>query len=59
MKIEYWDCEFENFDLFLDASVAEEVSFYNCTHPNNTTKVCLLANKCGIKVNCRLLEDKL
>jgi len=54
MLINYWDCEFSDYDEIWDDE--EDVSIYRCTHPNGT--VCNLDNKfAGDKKNCKLIDE--
>lgn len=54
MRINYWDCEFSDYDDVWDGE--EEHRFYGCTHPNGGG-TCYLDNKfCAMTADCKLLE---
>lgn len=58
MKINYWSCEFADYDESYDPETGEENRYYNCTHPNGHG-TCDLANKFNNSTdNCEILEDK-
>jgi hypothetical protein len=51
MIINYWDCEFNNYDELWDGE--EEIRIYGCSHPDNKERHCSINNKwCGDKDEC-------
>lgn len=55
MKINYWDCEYHNYNEYWDGE--EETRIYGCTHPDGTGR-CELSNKYGGDVeDCTLLDE--
>lgn len=56
MKINYWDCEFSDYDEYWDGE--EELRTYGCTHPKGIG-ICRLDNKyADMEDNCKLLDKK-
>ena len=54
MIINYWDCEYADYDNYWDGE--EEVRHYMCNHPNGTG-TCNLSNKySGTKDDCKLID---
>ena len=46
MKINYWECEYQDCDSYYDENEGE-IYEYNCRHPDNSSKYCQLDNKCN------------
>lgn len=45
MKINYWDCKFENYQEFWDGE--DETRTYGCKHPDKKDRLCDCNNKWG------------
>jgi len=55
MIINYWDCEYHDYDEIWDGE--EELRIYGCTHPCNKDRYCYLDNKWGNDTEqCGLLD---
>ena len=58
MNINYWDCEYGDYDERYDEETETETRYYGCTHPKGNG-VCLLDNKYSEdKANCPLLNKE-
>ncbi|MCP3685375.1 MAG: hypothetical protein GY861_22215 [bacterium] len=62
MLINYWDCDYEEYDEYLtcdsNGDVIDEVRAYICTYPDNKERFCCLNNKyCDEVENCTLLDN--
>lgn len=56
MNINYWDCEYGDYDEQWDGET--EIRLYGCTHPKGNG-ACLLDNKYGgDKADCPLLNKE-
>jgi hypothetical protein len=58
VKINYWDCKYNDYEEYCDSENEIETPIYGCTHPMGLGG-CLLDNKYGgNKADCRLLDEK-
>jgi len=56
MKINYWDCKYNNYNETWDGE--EETRHYGCDHPDADSP-CLLENKyCEDEDECELLKER-
>ena len=60
MKINYWDCEYQDCDHYYCEDEDGDIDIiyeYGCTHPNNQNSLCKLDNKWGSDCEtCPLLK---
>lgn len=57
MKINYWQCKFENYDELWDEKNEIQVYIYGCTHPGNKEQYCSCDNKwVDRQAECSLLQ---
>jgi len=59
MQINYWNCEFNDYEEYWNEEEGDEFRVYGCTHPCNKSKYCDLDNKWGDdEADCSFLNSK-